>query len=95
VLDGGGGGVVPERVEIGGHGAQLHQSAGTLSWPERRFPPPWSIEETDACFIVRDGSEQALSYVYFEDEPGRRAAAKLLTREETGRMAANFTKLSS
>jgi hypothetical protein len=19
----------------------------------RRFPPPWSIEETDACFIVR------------------------------------------
>jgi hypothetical protein len=20
----------------------------------RRFPPPWSVEETDACFIVRD-----------------------------------------
>ena len=22
--------------------------------PERRSPPPWSVEETDACFIVKD-----------------------------------------
>jgi hypothetical protein len=22
--------------------------------PQRRFPPPWSVEETEACFIVRD-----------------------------------------
>jgi len=23
--------------------------------PERRrFPPPWSVEELDACFIVKD-----------------------------------------
>ena len=34
----------------------------------RRFPPPWSVEETDGCFIVRDG--QALAYVYFEEERG-------------------------
>jgi hypothetical protein len=46
--------------------------------PARRFPPPWSVEKPDACFIVRDASGQALAYVYFEDEPGRRAAAKLL-----------------
>jgi hypothetical protein len=45
----------------------------------RSFPPPWSVEETDACFIVRDHNGQALAYVYCEDEPGRRAAAKLLT----------------
>jgi hypothetical protein len=25
----------------------------------RRFPPPWSIEESSACFIVRDGDKQA------------------------------------
>ena len=28
----------------------------------RRFPPPWSVEETDACFIVRDGKGQTLAY---------------------------------
>ena len=56
----------------------------------RRFPPRWSVEETDACFIVRDANGQALAYVYFEDEPGRRAAAKLLTRDEARRIAANI-----
>lgn len=60
---------------------------------ERRFPLPWSAEETDTCFIVRDASGQALTYVYFEDEPGRRTAAKLLTRDEARRIAANFAKL--
>ena len=47
--------------------------------PSRRFPPPWIAEATDACFIVRDHNGQALAYVYFEDEPGRRSAAHLLT----------------
>jgi hypothetical protein len=47
----------------------------------RRFPPPWSVEEQDACFVVNDGAGQKLAYVYFEDEPGRRSAAKLLRRK--------------
>jgi hypothetical protein len=29
--------------------------------PHCRFPPPWSAEETDACFIVRDANGQALA----------------------------------
>jgi hypothetical protein len=36
----------------------------------RRFPPPWSVEELDACFVVKDHADQKLAYVYFEDEPG-------------------------
>ena len=60
----------------------------------RRFPPPWTIDEVnDACFIVRDKNGQALAYFYFEEEPGRRAAANLLTRDEARRIAANIAKL--
>ena len=59
----------------------------------RRFPPPWSVEEQDACFVVRDHDGQQLAYVYFEDEPGRRSAAKLLTRDEARRIAVNIAKL--
>jgi hypothetical protein len=29
---------------------------------ERRFPPPWSIEEQPACFVVRDHNGQKLAY---------------------------------
>jgi hypothetical protein len=61
--------------------------------PQRRFPPPWSAEETDACFIVRDANGQAVAYVYYEDEPGRRSAANRLTRGEARRIAANIAKL--
>ena len=38
----------------------------------RRFPPPWTVEETNASYIVRDANGQALAYVYFEEEKGRR-----------------------
>jgi hypothetical protein len=43
----------------------------------RRFPPPWSAEELDACFVVRDHGGQKLAYVYFEEEPGRRSVVLL------------------
>jgi hypothetical protein len=58
----------------------------------RRFPPPWTVEETDACFVVRDANGQALAYVYFEDEPGRRSAAHLLTHDEARRISALVDK---
>jgi hypothetical protein len=60
---------------------------------ERRFSKPWKAEETDACFIIRDRNGQALAYVYYEEEPGRRSAANLLTRDEARRIAVNMAKL--
>ena len=68
-------------------------SAQRSSIQTRRFPPPWSVEETAPCFIVRDANGQALAFVYCEDEPGRRATGKLLTRDEARRIAANIAKL--
>src|ERR1700735_2966113 len=57
----------------------------------RRFPPPWTVEEANAaCFIVKYNNGQALAYVYFEQEHGRRTAANLLTRDEARLIAARF-----
>jgi hypothetical protein len=57
------------------------------------FPPPWSVEEQSACLVVRDHNGQALAYIYFEDEPGRRSAAKLLSKDEAQKIAVNIAKL--
>jgi hypothetical protein len=59
----------------------------------RESTPPWSVEEQPACFLVRDHNGQKLAYVYFEDEPGRRSAAKLLSKDEARRIASNIAKL--
>jgi hypothetical protein len=61
---------------------------------ERRFPAPWAFDEANhACFIVRDGNQFPVAYVYFESEPGRRAAAKLMTKDEARKIAAGIASL--
>jgi hypothetical protein len=38
------------------------------------------------AFVVRDHDGQALACIYYEDEPGRRSAAKLLSKDEARRI---------
>ena len=58
----------------------------------RRFPPPWSIEERPACYIVRDRNGQALASSILR-KPGRRSAANLMSRDEAFLIAVNLAKL--
>jgi hypothetical protein len=82
---------VPRRTAVQFRASAIYYHRAMPS--TRRFPPPWSIEESAACYIVRDGDKQALAYVYFENEPGRRSSAKLLTRDEAFLIAVNIAKL--
>ena len=58
---------------------RLH--AGVLSDAQRRM------------LIVKDANGVAVAYIYYEEEPGRRAAAKLMTKDEARRIAANIAKV--
>ena len=57
------------------------------------LPPPWSIEELDECFIVRDADGQALGYFCFDEEQQSPAIDRRLTCDDARRMAMNFAKL--
>ena len=61
--------------------------------PVHPFPPPWSVDELEACFVVKDSAGQKLAYIYYEEDPGRRSAAKLLTKDEAHRIAVDVAKL--
>ena len=43
-----------------------HKKKGPLdrAMAKRRFLPPWSVEDIDAAFVVKDGSGQKVAYVY-------------------------------
>ena len=45
----------------------------------------WITAKNNPRFLVHDHNGQALAYVYFEDKPGRRSAAKLLSKDEARR----------
>jgi hypothetical protein len=63
-----------------------------MTEPPRRFPPPWFVTELSGCFVLKDNLGQPLAYIYFEDDPARRAAAKLLTRDEARRIASKIAE---
>jgi hypothetical protein len=31
-------------------------------------PPPWTVEELDACFVVKDSAGRKLAFVCYEEE---------------------------
>ena len=42
--------LVPDSMRFPGERGVERTPA--MRMPQRRFPPPWSVEEADACFIV-------------------------------------------
>ena len=76
--------------EKGGRTSPALALAGK-AMPDRSFPPPWTVEDhNDACFIVEDRSGYALAYMYYEEEPGRRSAANLMTGDEARHKTENL-----
>jgi hypothetical protein len=64
-----------------------------------RFPPPWTVEEAPACFIVRDAKGQALNYTYYFTEEMSLGGEQydpltMLTKDEARRVADNVAKLA-
>ena len=59
----------------------------------RRFPPPWTVEDHLACFIVKDRTGQALAHIYYEDA-GQQEAAKLLTKDEAAQDRCELCKVA-
>jgi hypothetical protein len=57
------------------------------------FPAPWSAELQPNYYVVRDADGQQLAYIYYSNVPERRSAAKLLSKDEARRIAANIAKL--
>jgi hypothetical protein len=76
-----------------GDPTRICESAAVRLLDRYRFPPPWSVEETAACFVVRDSAGRAVAHLYYEGEADARSAANLLTKNEARRRAVNVAKL--
>ena len=60
---------------------------------ERRFPPPWFIEDIGGYFVAKASNGRPLVFIYYWDGVARRSLAKLLTRDAARRIAVGIAKL--
>ena len=59
----------------------------------RRFSQPWRMIELEEAFRIEDATGLALAFVYFSDDPERRAVTGYMSREEAQRIAVNIAAL--
>src|SRR5215469_2049336 len=79
---------IPNAV-LGSVGRVERQPTAIIPDIGRHFPPPWSAEVQPNCYVVRDANGQQIAYIYYSNDPERRTAAKLLSKDEARRIAAN------
>jgi hypothetical protein len=61
--------------------------------PNRRYPPPWTVQRLPGGFKVVDASGQSLAYFYARENDHDSHIAGVLTMDEARRLASNFAKL--
>ena len=59
----------------------------------RRFPLPWTIGETRACYYVQDAAGTKLAYIYFLTRDRLAHDADKLDRADAWRIARNIAEL--
>jgi hypothetical protein len=64
-----------------------------MAEPSRRFPPPWRADKIAGGYVVRDANGQALAYLYSKENEAEAMQAKVLTKDEARRIAANIARL--
>jgi hypothetical protein len=40
---------------------------------QRRFPPPWFIEDIGGCFVVKASNKRPLVFIYYGEGAARRS----------------------
>jgi hypothetical protein len=62
---------------------------------DRRFPPPWRMQEHRESFVVQDRTGQPLAYVYFEDQPQRAMSMHRMDKSDAYKIARAIMRLPS
>ena len=60
----------------------------------RRFPPPWTVEQIPGGYKVKDANGQS-AYVYGRESKADADTAHVLTMDEARRIASNIAMLSN